>query len=183
VKRVFAIVGMPGSGKGEVVRLLSAKGMPVVVMGDLVRASAAEAGKGNDDMNLGKFANDERQEFGMGIWAKRTIQKIKNECIIIDGLRGDAELDEFRRTYGDKLIIMAVHASPEIRFQRLVERARKDAPVTKKEFMDRDAREIACGIRRAMAKADLVVNNEGGLQDLKKELDTSLIVLEKRLPT
>ena len=36
--QVYAVCGMPGSGKGEFAAVLSNKGIPVVSMGDMVRA-------------------------------------------------------------------------------------------------------------------------------------------------
>ena len=42
--RVFAVCGMPGSGKGEFATVLVEAGVPVVSMGDMVRAEVHRRG-------------------------------------------------------------------------------------------------------------------------------------------
>ena len=171
MRRILAVVGMPGSGKGEVVKMLKKRGMDVVVMGDLVREAFARTGMNISDASLGKYAGEERERHGMGIWAKRVLERVGHGSAVIDGVRGDAELDVYRRAFEDDLVVVAVYASPEIRYQRLVDRARKDAPVSKEDFGRREERELGWGIGRAMGIANVMVHNEGDLESLSRDVD------------
>jgi dephospho-CoA kinase len=57
-------------------------------------------------------------------------------------------------------MLVAVHASPKRRFSLLKERGRKDDPVSREMFVQRDERELGVGIGRAIALADEIIPNE-----------------------
>ncbi|MDD1639593.1 MAG: AAA family ATPase, partial [Methanomicrobiales archaeon] len=63
--RVIGVVGLPASGKGEFSRIAREMGVPVVVMGDVIRRRAAEEGIPEDDSGLGGIGNRLREEHGM----------------------------------------------------------------------------------------------------------------------
>jgi len=94
--KVIAIVGLPASGKGEFSRIAADMGIPVVVMGDVIRDAVRAAGLPVTDQNLGSVAHTLRKEEGMAAIAARSlpaIAKQKAEVILVDGIRGDAEVD------------------------------------------------------------------------------------------
>lgn len=63
---------------------------------------------------------------------------------------------------------MAVHASPSVRYERLVKRAREDAPKNIDEFRERDSREIGWGVAEVIALADHLVPNMGTLEEFRQ---------------
>lgn len=142
------------------------KGFDVVRMGDVVRAEAKRQGIGDSDKGIGGFANDERQKHGYDIWAKRAVEHVKNDRTIIDGSRGLMELAIYRQRFNDVLSI-AIHSSPATRFPRLMARGRTDAPRTWEEFTARDERELGWGLGSLIAMADLMIVNEGTLDNFK----------------
>ena len=77
---ILGLIGMPGAGKGECARIASEAGATVINMGDLVREHTAGLGLEMTDENVGGVAQAERERFGFGIWAKRTVAKIKKQC-------------------------------------------------------------------------------------------------------
>ena len=176
--KVIALTGMSGSGKEEFVLQAKEKGIPVVRMGDVVRNEVSKQKPELTDDNVGKTANNEREKYGFGIWAKRTVPLVKGDFVIIDGVRGDAELSVFRKTFGDDLIVVGVHSSPKTRYERIKKRNRKDATTTWEDFHKRDLRELSWGIGNAIALCDLMIVNEGSLAHFKKEVKKILDILK-----
>jgi dephospho-CoA kinase len=166
---------MPGAGKEEFVKVALENGFKVVRMGDVVRAEASRRGIAMTDQEVGGFASAERKEHGPGIWATRCLPFLEGHDTVIDGSRSTFELDVFRKSLGRKVRLVAIHASPSLRFERLRRRNRSDAPQTLEEFRRRDEREMGWGLGNLIAQADLVIMNEGTLEEfhrrVKEELD------------
>lgn len=158
---VVAVAGMPGSGKEELVRIAEELGFSVVRMGDVVREEAVRRGLPMEDKAVGGMAHQERVEHGFGIWAERTLPRLKGTRVLIDGLRGRAELDVFRRAFGEQLVVLAVHASPAVRHARMAERHRDDDAVSRAALRARDERELGWGLGEVIATADRLIVNEG----------------------
>ena len=172
--KILVTTGMPGSGKEEFLKCCQARGAKVVRMGDIVREKAKEFGLDMSDANLGGLANDERKRFGMDIWAKRTIPFVGGDLVVIDGTRGPDEIKVFKHTFGEDVRVVAVHASPKARFERLKARSRPDSPATQADFDQRDRRELEWGLGNAIALADHVVTNETTIESLKAQVDDLL---------
>ncbi len=165
--KAYVLAGMPGAGKEEFVNVARGMGFDILCMGDVVRMEATRRGIAPDDHGIGSFANSERQAHGYGIWARRTLPLLSGKDVIIDGSRGLAELEEFRKALGESVRLIAIHSSPRVRFVRLQRRGRKDAPRTWEEFVERDNRELSWGLGSLIALADIMVINEGTLDELR----------------
>jgi len=171
-KIVIGVTGMPGSGKGVVREIVREYGFPVVVMGDEVRAEAARRNLEPTPENLGKLMLQIRAEEGPGVLARRCIPKIRAldaEVVVVDGLRSPHEVKEFRKVF-PKFKVIAIHASPKTRFQRLLRRGRSDDPKDWKTFYMRDQRELSVGIGEVIATADYMIVNEGSIEELEAQL-------------
>jgi dephospho-CoA kinase len=165
--RALIVAGMPGAGKEEFVTVALGMGWHVVCMGDVVRSEAIRQGAA--DRSTGRFANEQRLEHGADIWAKRTLAAMGEGRTIIDGCRSHAEASTFRGSLGEELEVLAVHSSPRTRFPRLVSRGRADAPSNWEEFLERDGRELGWGLGDLIATADVMIVNEGSLQEFKSK--------------
>jgi len=152
--KVLCVAGMPGCGKEEFLRVAAEHGFTIVRMGDVVREEATKRGIGTSDEAIGGFAHSERERSGFGITGER---------VVIDGLRGFMELDVFRKHLGESIQVVAIHAAPKVRFERLRARNRSDAPTTWEEFRVRDIRELRWGLGDVIATADYMIVNEGEL--------------------
>lgn len=166
--KALIIAGMPGAGKEELVAVAQGLEWNVVRMGDVVRVEAANQGVPTD-RSTGQFAHEQRQAHGADIWAKRTLQAMGASRTVIDGCRSQAEAVTFRRELGEELQVLAVHSSPRTRYPRLLSRGRSDAPGNWQEFQERDRREMGWGLGDLIATADIMIVNEGSLQDFKSE--------------
>jgi dephospho-CoA kinase len=135
-------------------------------MGDVIRAETKRRGLEPDAVNTGEVMRLLRKESGDSAVADlclQTIAKLKTERVVVDGIRSMAEVDAFRRKA--TVLLVAVDASPERRFELLKERGRKDDPLTYEMFVERDRRELGVGIGRAIALADETVSNQHATPD------------------
>jgi dephospho-CoA kinase len=169
--RVIGVVGYPASGKGELSRIAGELGIPVVVMGDVIRREAARAGLGTSDAALGEIATRLRKERGMDAVALLTIREVealRAPLVLIDGLRGDAEVKRFRERFPGFLLVGIVSSFGN-RLARSTSRGRSDDLSRAEDLRNRDRREEGFGLARAIAVADRVLVNDGSLADFEAE--------------
>ena len=173
MKRIIATTGLPGSGKGIFSEVAAKYEIPVFVCGDVVREETRRRGMPLTLANTGAVMLRIREEEGLGVISKRLIPKIDaSQCdvAVVEGVRNLEEVEELRKHYGNVTLI-AVHASPQTRFERLAERGREDTPTTWEEFESRDQRELGVGLGKAIALADEMIINEGTIEELQNVSD------------
>jgi dephospho-CoA kinase len=164
--KIVAITGMPGAGKSTAAQALAKLGWARVVMGDVVRAETRRRGLEPDAKNTGevmKLLRKERGDSAVANLCLELIAKMGKEKVVVDGIRSMVEAEAFRKRA--KVLLVAVDASPERRFELLKERGRQDDPLTLEMFNERDRRELGVGIARAIALADETVSNEHATPD------------------
>lgn len=171
---LILLTGMPGCGKEEFVKVCMNRGIRVLRMGDFVRAEAKERGLELTDENVGGLAQKIREKEGFDYWAKKTADALDDRLTLIDGLRGRAEYLLFHKRATSSIAVVAIHASPVARYERLVARGRSDAPKTPDEFEQRDVRELRWGLGDVIARADYMMTNEGSLEEFKVRVEAVL---------
>jgi dephospho-CoA kinase len=166
--RVIGTVGLPGSGKSEVAEVARDLDVPVVTMGDVIRAECRDRGL-DPATDHGTVAKALREENGPAAIAERSLPLIRdalegNDTVLVDGLRSDVEVEAFREAFGEDFELLRIEAPFEARAERLDLRGR-DAGVEDggEALEDRDERELGFGMGEAMAMADLTVENTDSL--------------------
>ena len=168
--RMIVVTGMPGSGKEEFLNVAMTIGIPFIRMGDVVRSEHAASGTSS---SVGEFADSERKKHGYNIWAKRSMEKMYGDIFLVDGCRSMAEIQAFK-SLSDNVTILGIHSPPKVRYGRLVERNRSDAPSDRREFDERDEREIGWGIAEVIALADEMLVNASSLERFRKDAEILL---------
>ena len=172
--KIIAFTGLPASGKSVAVEVGKNKGIPVIRMGDLVWEETRKQGQTLNDKNVGNIANIMRKRYGKNIWAKRTVEKInslkKSSHLIIDGVRNIEEIEYFKKELGSDFFVVAIDATNELRRKRVIARGRIDDSKDLNSFIERDNREIQWGVQKVMADADIVILNNGSLDQFKKQI-------------
>ncbi len=173
--KIIAFVGLPLSGKSTASSVAREMGIPVVVMGDVVREEVKKRGLPLTDENAGKVANELREREGMDAIAKRCIPRIReldSDVVVVDGIRGIAEVDRFRKAFGNDFILIAIESPAELRLERARKRGREDdrSIKTMEDLKRRDEREISWGMLEAMEKANLVVENVSSIDDFRDKV-------------
>jgi dephospho-CoA kinase len=171
--RLVVTVGMPGSGKDELVAVARSMGLAVLKMGDLVRDETRRRGLPVTNANVARITSEERDKHGPGIWAQRALPKLTETRMLVDGCRSDTEVTVFRHNFGD-LFVLGIFASPETRHDRMANRNRTDDAAGLQEFYDRDRRELKWGIGHAFALADGMLVNEGSLDQCRRDARSML---------
>lgn len=184
-KLIVALAGMPGSGKSLVKTIGTQNGYDVIVMGDEVREEAKRRNLPPTPENIGKIMLELRQKDGEATIAKRCLPKIEKTPkakIIVDGVRSLSEVEEFKNRF-DRVTLVAVHSSPETRFQRLFNRRRSDDPKDWTIFNERDLRELDVGLGNAIAMAEYIIVNEESAGTAKNRAGEVLREIERKWKT
>jgi dephospho-CoA kinase len=172
--KIIAFTGMPFSGKSEAVKIAKEKKIPIIRMGDIVWEEIKKMGLTLNEKNVGEIANNMRKKHGMDIWAIKTIERIKNikntDILVIDGIRNLEEIETFKRNLGDDFLLVAIQVTDELRYQRAMNRNRKDDSKDLAIIKERDNREISWGLNIVIASADVIISNEGSLLELHNKI-------------
>ncbi|QHS17627.1 AAA family ATPase [haloarchaeon 3A1-DGR] len=182
--RVIGTVGLPGSGKGEVATVADEAGIPVVVMGDVIREACRNRGLDPAEHH-GRIAGKLREEEGPDAIAARTVPRIREaiedadsgagadanangdasdaDTVLVDGLRSPVELERFREAFGDDFTLVAIRAPFDVRAERLADRGRDAADADVEALRERDERELELGLGEVIEAADVEIDNTGSL--------------------
>lgn len=172
--KIIAFAGMPFSGKSEAVNIARELNIPVIRMGDMIWNETEKRGLELSDENVGTIAKNMRKEFGMDIWAKRTLEIIKSmedtKLLVIDGVRNIEEIETFEKELGKNFLLIAVQVSDEKRYRRALIRGREDDIKDINLIKERDKRELSWGLGGVIASADIVISNEGPVEEFKQKI-------------
>jgi dephospho-CoA kinase len=168
-KLVIGLSGMPGSGKSLVVDTAQELGYSIVTMGDVIREQTRLRGLEPTPSNIGKVMLALRAESGNYVIAEKCVPKIAEQPsrrVLVDGLRSLYEADIFRQHFSS-FTLVAVHAPPQVRFERLKVRGRSDDPPTYEVFHERDMRELGVGLGSVIALAEKIIVNDDSIEGFK----------------
>jgi dephospho-CoA kinase len=169
--KIIIITGMPGAGKSEVAKQFKRNGLPIIVMGDVIRNEVKRRGMKASPENTKKVMLELRAVDGPAAVAERCIDQLKrieSDAAIIEGCRSISEMNRFR-DFSSDVISIAVHSSPKTRYNRLQSRNRKDAPEKWEVFRERDLREISVGLGGVIALSDHMIVNESSIEELREK--------------
>lgn len=166
--RVIGTVGLPGSGKGEFAAVAEDIGVPVVVMGDVIRTETRERGLDPAEHH-GQVATALREEFGPAAIAERTLPVVREHLsdqgtVVIDGIRSAAEVERFEEAFGEDFRLVSIEAPFDVRAERVGARGRDRSDGSGESLRERDERELGFGMGEAMDRADLRIDNSGSLE-------------------
>jgi dephospho-CoA kinase len=178
-KRLFAVVGMSGSGKSIACDVLKNMSWHYIRFGQLTIDRLQEAGQGVTPENERKMREAIRKQHGMGAYALLCLPKIKEMLkkgnVVIDGLYSWSEYKILKERFGDKLTVICIFASPETRYRRLKDRVPEKSDKEQRmrrlseiQARERDYSEIE-NIEKGgpIAMADYTIINESDVEMLK----------------
>jgi predicted RNA binding protein with dsRBD fold (UPF0201 family)/dephospho-CoA kinase len=167
-RAVVGIVGLPGSGKSEAATVAEELGVPVVTMGDVIRAACRERGL-DPATHHGQVAQQLRAENGPAAIAEASLPSIEEGLadaglVLVDGIRSDVEVERFESAFGDVFTLVSVETPFETRAERLDMRGRDaDSDEGGESLAERDERELEFGMGEAMDRAEITLENTGSL--------------------
>lgn len=176
MNKLYAIVGMCGSGKSIASDYLVSKGFNKVYFGGVTMDKLKEANLEVNPENEKMMREKLRNELGMGAFAIVLLPKIK-ECInngntVLDGVYSYDEVKILKENFSE-LKIIAIVCDKDIRYNRLS--IRDVRPLTNEEASARDVAEVE-NIAKAppIAMADYYILNNGNIEEYKTRLEEIL---------
>ncbi len=179
--KIVFVVGMAGSGKSIVSDELAKQGFVFLRFGQITLDEVKEQGLKPNESNERKIREDFRKKYGMGAFAILNIPKfdelLKKSNVVGDGLYSWSEYKILKEKYGDSMYVIAVCASPELRYERLENRKvendfeQRFRSFSEKEAKARDYAEIE-NIEKGgpIAMADFTIVNTGTISKLKENI-------------
>jgi dephospho-CoA kinase len=173
-KKIIAVVGMCGSGKSEAVKYFVDKGFKKVYFGDVVITELKSRGLEINEKNERKIREELRTEYGMGVMAIKSIEKIneyyKTDNVVIESMYSWEEFKIIKKSFGDAFEVLAIYATKNLRYERLGKR--KIRPLTIEEATSRDLSELENLDKGGpIAYADYTIINDLSKEDLIKYLE------------
>jgi len=191
MNKIVCTVGLCGAGKSVVADYFAKKGFQFVRFGQIVLDEVKKKKLSPNEKNERKIREDIRKKYGMGAMAILNIPKfnklIKKGNIIGDGLYSFDEYKILKEKFGKRLILIAVFAPPELRYERISKRIMpksdtdlRNRPFSKKEAKTRDFAEIENLDKGGpIAMADYTLINTENLKNLKKEIKKIHLKIER----
>lgn len=172
---VIGFVGLPGSGKSEAAAVARELDIPVVTMGDVIRAECRDRGL-DPACDHGTVAKALREENGPAAIAERSLPTIESaredaDAVVVDGIRSDVEVEEFEAAFGEAFTLVSIEAPFETRAERLDLRGRDVSEEEGGESLEaRDSRELRFGMGEAIEGADIRIENTDTLESFRAEI-------------
>ncbi|MCK4319101.1 AAA family ATPase [Candidatus Micrarchaeota archaeon] len=168
------IIGLTGTncaGKGTVLENLKKRGFYPLSLSDVIRRELDLEGKEKTRENMVATGNELREKLGAGACAVKVKELLLNDRnYVVDSIRHPAEVDELAKLMN--FFLFHVDAKPEIRFERMKNRERKGDAETYERFLEMDKKEMesddpnAQNLKATFSKADLIIENNGTLEEL-----------------
>jgi dephospho-CoA kinase len=178
---IVGITGTLGAGKGTIVEYLEKeKGFQHYSVRAYLIDEMARRGLENNRDNMVVTANDLRSHHSPSFIIEELYKEAstQSENAVIESIRTPGEV-EFLKSRGN-FILIAVDADPRLRYERITLRKSSTDDVNYETFLANEAREFSTddpnkqNLKKCIEMADIVLNNNGTVEDLYHQLDNSL---------
>jgi dephospho-CoA kinase len=90
--------------------------------------------------------------------------------VVVDGVRGIAEVECFREEFGTGFILISIYTPIEVRFSRIQKRGRSDDMDSIDGLRHRDERELGWGMGKAIEASNIEIENSFSLETFRKDV-------------
>ncbi|MDD5749618.1 MAG: AAA family ATPase [Patescibacteria group bacterium] len=174
-KKILVFTGLPACGKGTATKYLAEKyDAKTFRFSTIMRDLLDRLYLPQSRENMSLLSRIVRENFAEDIFAKVMAEDAKQaetDIVVIDGARRLADVEHLSKIKG--FLLIAIEGDMKIRYQRLVKRGENpdDQSKTWEEFVADHQLETELSIPELMEKADVVVDNNGSLEEFYKQLD------------
>ena len=131
---IVGVAGRNGAGKGEVIKLLVAKGYTALSLSDVIRDVLREQGLEESRERMIETGRALRAEGGPSVLSERLLAKMDPaRDYAVDSVRNPAEVEPMRAG-GRPFLLLWVDADESVRFERMCARGRVGDPATLEEL-------------------------------------------------
>lgn len=170
MRTVLGVCGFSGAGKSTFCREMARRfGLPLLSTGEVVRREVVARGHPLTPASIARVSDEIRRETG-----HRFVRILEPDlhasflsapAVFVDCLREEADLLALR-VMADRVALVAVVATEEVRTARALGRGRAGDPAGLAEILALQENERRLGVDRLIAGADYVVGNDGELSSL-----------------
>ncbi len=175
VKIIIGLSGEMASGKGTVAKYISEKyGASSYRFSTILRDVLDRLCIKQSRENVSKMSTILRQNFGEDLFAKvmaENVKKDNNDVIVIDGIRRLEDITYLKEIPEFKFVF--IDADIKKRYERIIKRDENvdDIGKTFDEFEKEHELETEVQIKNLKEKADVIINNDGNMEDLYQKVD------------
>lgn len=178
---IIGVVGQIASGKGVLVEYLIKKfnfvsfSLSTIVHEELKKKNIKDFTR----ETMQETGNKLRCEYGDDVLARRAIERLKrqkNNRVVIEGIRNPGEIEFLKKN--PNFILIGVKAKRELRFQRLLSRAKPWDPKNWNDFIKVDRQDLGIGqvksgqqVGKCLAYCDYVLTNNKDVNDFQKKIE------------
>ncbi len=180
---IIGITGTNGAGKGTVVDYLKTKGFTHYSVRKYIEAEIKRRGLPIDRNSMNIVGNDMRAKHGFDYWDKLIFEEMEkaDTNIVFESVRN---LASARKLKEQGVIIWAIDANPQLRYERVVMRGSGTDRVSFDEFIFQEKREMGAtglhdmNVRGVMEMADRTFFNDGTQEELFAQVERALAVVD-----
>ncbi len=182
---IIGVVGQIASGKGILVKYLTEKldftpfSLSSIIHTELKKKGTKEFTR----QTLQDVGDKLRQEYGDNVLVRRLNEVIKGQKkskIVIEGIRNPGEIEFLKKN--TNFILIGVKAKRELRFKRLLSRAKPWDPKNYKDFVKVDRRDLGVGqgksgqqVEKCLIYCDYILTNNKEVVDFQKKVEKLFI--------
>lgn len=172
---IIAVVGLAGSGKTEATARFIERGFFRVGFNEPLYEEVVRLGLERTQEHERMVRERLRKEYGMGVMADRSLPKIEQALaegkdVVAESLYSWAEYKIMKERFGDAFRVLAIYASPQIRYERLGSRSIR--PLTPDAARARDYAEIEGTDKGGpIAIADWMISNMASREEFLQNVD------------
>jgi dCMP deaminase len=182
---IIGLTGKNGSGKTAVSDYLKSRGFEYYSLSDEIREEIRRRGLDITREVLIDVGNELREKYGPGVLAERVLRNLGTDNnYVVDSIRNPSEVEALRSR--SDFTMLSVEADQAVRFERSRKRGRESAAQTMEQFAKEEERELDSDnpanqrLHATREKADLLITNDGTLEELHRKLDQMLPPLMSR---
>ena len=175
------VVGQIAVGKGVLVEYLTRKlgfvsfSLSSILHEELKKMKIKEFTR----KTLQDVGDSLRRRYGRDVLARRAIKVLlakKCDRVVIEGIRNTGEVEFLKKN--PNFVLIGVKAARELRFKRLLSRAKPWDPKTYADFVKVDKRDLGIGqdksgqqVGKCLAYCDYILTNNKDTTDLQRKVD------------
>lgn len=178
------VVGQIACGKGVLVDYLTKKlgfisfSLSSILHDELKKKNLKEFAR----KTLQDLGDKLRKQYGDHVLAKRAIKILKKQHknrVVIEGIRNPGEIEYLKKN--PNFVLIGVKSKRELRFKRLLSRAKPWDPRNWNDFVIVDRRDIGVGqtksgqqVKKCLRYCDYVLTNNKDVQDFQRKVEKLL---------